>query len=281
MPSSPVIEESADAPATIEDADELQTDENILPPVAVEDAEQPQVDDNIPPPAAVEDAEEPLSVEVTEAPVPIESADTPVAVEDSDQPQISDAPPAAQAVQDLVAPAVVVPADITMDTEPGQNYATVQYSQPTARDNVGVVSDPILIAGLSSGNAFPVGTMTVTYQASDSAGNIGAASFNVTIRDAEAPVVTLPADITLNADSGQDYAVVSYGEPIATDNVGVALGPTLVAGLYSGSQFPVGTTSVTYEASDASGNTGIGSFVVTVERAVQNQAPTRPFISRF
>ena len=43
-----MIEESDDAPETIEDADELQSDENNLPPVAVDDAQEPQLDDTLP-----------------------------------------------------------------------------------------------------------------------------------------------------------------------------------------------------------------------------------------
>jgi len=132
-----------------------------------------------------------------------------------------------------------------------------------------------------AGRQFPVRTTTITYQASDTAGNIGTASFAVKVRDAEAPVVTLPDDITVSADARQDFAVVSYGEVTAADNVGVTSGPNLTAGLHSGGQFPIGTTTVTYEAADDAGNSAIASFTVVVEGAVQGNALTGPFISRF
>ena len=43
------------------------------------------------------------------------------------------------------------------------------------------------------------------------------------------------------------------------------------AGLASGSTFPVGTTTVTYEVTDATGNTADCSFIVTVN---DNEDPT-------
>ncbi|PIL22027.1 hypothetical protein P775_01635 [Puniceibacterium antarcticum] len=90
--------------------------------------------------------------------------------------------------------------------------------------------------------------------------------------DTEAPVVTGPADITAPADAGTATVVVTYTAPTATDNVGLTSGPTLTAGLASGSAFPVGVTTVTYEATDAAGNTGTVSFTVTVTPDVT--APT-------
>jgi hypothetical protein len=166
-------------------------------------------------------------------------------------------------VSDNEPPVVTVPADITVGTDASQNYATVSY--PTsAADNVGVTSGPNLIAGLASGSQFPLGTTTVTYEALDAAGNMGTASFTVTVQDNEDPVVTVPANIAVNNDAGQNGAVVTYAAASATDNVGVTSGPTLTAGLASGSLFPIGVTTVSYEALDAAGNTGAASFIVTV-----------------
>jgi hypothetical protein len=55
---------------------------------------------------------------------------------------------------------------------------------------------------------------------------------------------------------------VSYTPPVGTDNCGSTTAQT--AGLPSGSQFPVGTTTNTYTVTDASGNTASCSFAVTV-----------------
>ena len=161
-------------------------------------------------------------------------------------------------------PVVTVPADINVNTDPGQATAVVTFAAPTATDNVAVTAGPTLTAGLASGATFPLGATVVTYEAEDAAGNTGSASFTVTVTDAEDPVVTVPSNISVNTDAGQATAVVTYAAASATDNVGVASGPAVSAGLASGSAFPLGTTTVTYQASDTAGNTGSASFTVTV-----------------
>ncbi|MBW0159258.1 HYR domain-containing protein [Sinorhodobacter sp. B57] len=80
----------------------------------------------------------------------------------------------------------------------------------------------------------------------------------------------MPENIVVPTDPGVSTAVVSYAAPGATDNVAVTSGPTLTEGLASGTTFPLGTTNVTYAASDAAGNTGSASFTVTV---VDTEAP--------
>ena len=57
------------------------------------------------------------------------------------------------------------------------------------------------------------------------------------------------------------YGSVTYSSPVPTAQI---------AGLPSGSNFPVGTTTNTFRATDAAGNTSTCSFTVTV---VDNQAP--------
>ncbi len=83
--------------------------------------------------------------------------------------------------------------------------------------------------------------------------------------DSTPPVfTTVPADIFVNTDAGLATAVVVFATPTATDDSGDAPTVTLIAGLASGSQFPLGPTLVTFEAEDPSGNTDQASFTVTV-----------------
>ncbi len=99
------------------------------------------------------------------------------------------------------------------------------------------------------------------------------ASFTVTIEDAEAPVITVPADIAVNADAGLATAVVSYTVS-AIDNVDGVVTPELEpGGLASGSAFPAGATTVTHSASDAAGNIAHKSFTVTVIPTVTDHVP--------
>jgi hypothetical protein len=58
--------------------------------------------------------------------------------------------------------------------------------------------------------------------------------------------------------------VVNYQAPTATDSCTTTISATQTAGLPSGALFPVGTTTNTFTATDASGNSASASFTVTV-----------------
>jgi hypothetical protein len=152
------------------------------------------------------------------------------------------------------------PADITVSNDAGDCSAAVNWTVPTATDNSGSVT---LTSNFDPGAVFPVGTTLVTYTATDAAGNQTTCSFNVTVTDSEAPAITCPANISTNVVFGETGKVVNYDLPVATDNCGT---PTLqlTAGLASGAVFPLGTTTVSYEATDAAGNKTSCSFTVTV-----------------
>ena len=84
--------------------------------------------------------------------------------------------------------------------------------------------------------------------------------------DSIAPVLTLPADLTVEAAVGEDFASVSY-DVSAIDETDGAVEVSCDA--VSGSAFPIGTSTVTCSATDAAGNEGSGSFFVTVSAAPQ------------
>jgi hypothetical protein len=81
--------------------------------------------------------------------------------------------------------------------------------------------------------------------------------------DTVAPTVSAPADQTAEA-TGPGGATVSYLAPTATDNdPNGQLDPSCSPA--SGSQFPLGTTTVSCSAADLAGNSGSASFKVTVQ----------------
>lgn len=75
------------------------------------------------------------------------------------------------------------------------------------------------------------------------------------------PDLTLPVDMTVEA-SGPSGAIATI-TATATDNVDPS--PVVVCSPASGSTFPLGATTVICTATDSSGNTATGSFVITVQ----------------
>src|SRR5690554_5423627 len=151
------------------------------------------------------------------------------------------------------------PSDIAQDVDAGSCDAVVTWTAPTFTDNC---TGTTLTSTHNSGDTFPIGTTTVTYTATDAAGNVQTCSFDVVITDNEAPVFTAcPSDIAQDVDAGSCDAVVTWTAPTFTDN---CTGTTLTSTHNSGDTFPIGTTTVTYTATDAAGNIQTCSFDVVI-----------------
>ncbi|MEZ4756759.1 MAG: HYR domain-containing protein [Flavobacteriales bacterium] len=169
-------------------------------------------------------------------------------------------------VVDNTAPQISCPASISVNVAAGTCGAVVSYTEPTGTDNCAGATT-MRTAGPASGSTFPVGITTVTHTVTDAAGLSASCSFTVTVVDNIAPQISCPDNISVNAIPGSCGAVVSYVTPFGTDNCGGAT-TTRIDGLASGSTFPVGTTTVTHQVTDAAGLTASCSFTVTVVGAV-------------
>lgn len=167
------------------------------------------------------------------------------------------------------APIIVCLPNITVNNSPGTCDSVVNYTLPIATDNCGSIAVTQTV-GLVSGAAFPVGTTTNTYSATNSFGTVFC-SFTVTVIDTEVPTIICSADTIVANDVGQCGAVVNYTLPVGVDGCSVAT-VVLTSGLASGAIFPLGTSTVIYHAVDAVNNTSPPcSFTVTV---VDTMAPT-------
>jgi uncharacterized protein YjbI with pentapeptide repeats len=169
--------------------------------------------------------------------------------------------------EDTDPPIITVPDDITVDAT-GPGGAIVDYAV-TVTDNAD--ADPLLECLPESGSFFDIGTTLVTCNATDAAGNqADSANFNVTVLDTTAPVITLNGDATVTLEAGvEDYteagaSVADDGDPSVTVVIG---GDTVDADT-------VGTYTVTYDASDASGN-----VAAQVIRTVIVEDTTAPMIT--
>jgi len=119
-------------------------------------------------------------------------------------------------VNDTQLPVITCPANITVNAPLGACTSNVTFSV-TATDNC-AVSD--LVSVPPSGFAFPVGTTTVTNTARDGSGNSSKCTFTVRVNDTQAPVITCPANITVNSAPGVCTSNVTFSVT-ATDNCAV------------------------------------------------------------
>jgi hypothetical protein len=151
---------------------------------------------------------------------------------------------------------ITCPANITQSNDPGRCDAVVNYPPPTTS---GTCAAPTCTP--PSGSMFPVGTTTVTCTTAGPPQR--QCTFTVTVNDTEAPMITCPGPQTAVAPSTcpiSTSAIGTFPPPVATDN---CPGVTVACVPPSGTPFPVGTTTVTCTATDASGNTATCSFAVT------------------
>src|SRR5690606_4610644 len=125
--------------------------------------------------------------------------------------------------------------------------------------------------GTSSGVTFNLGVTTVTVTATNSCGS-DVCQFTVTVLDESDPDITCTGNQAVVADDG-DCAYTHSGtswDAEATDNCSVDVsyslsGATIGTGSsLDGVAFNVGETTVTWTATDGSGNVAVCSFTVTV-----------------
>lgn len=172
-------------------------------------------------------------------------------------------------IQDAIFPVISCIGNIIVNNDPGICGALITYSIPAATDNCSATVTQTDGSGYTSGSIFPIGTTTLQYTATDPSGNTDSCSFTVTVTDNENPVITCPNDINQGNDAGICGAVINYSIPFSDNCSGSFI--TQIAGLASGSIFPIGTTTNTFEATDLSGNVTSCSFDVTINDV---EAPT-------
>lgn len=164
---------------------------------------------------------------------------------------------------DVTLPNLTCPANVVANTT--NNFATATWIVPTVTDNCGT---PSVNATHTPGQNFAVGVTTVTYAASDANGNRKTCTFTVTVNnpcftDTIAPVISnCPVNQTVVGASGS--ATATWTAPTATDNCTMA---GVTSNYLSGTAFPVGTTAVTYTATDKAGNKSTCVFTITASNS--------------
>lgn len=169
----------------------------------------------------------------------------------------------AEVTADMAPPTIDCPADVTLDAVPGEcSVPSSAIGTPTTTDNCGGE-----IATNDAPADLPVGTTTVTWTVTDTAGNTATCTQEVTVVDAEDPEITCPADVAVDVNEGELFTVPDYtGDASATDNCTAS--PALSQDPAAGTQVGAGVTTITITAEDDAGNSQDCTFDLTVNEIV-------------
>ena len=155
-------------------------------------------------------------------------------------------------VVDTTTPTIISPQDIVTEViDPTMNY--IELGELSAADSVGIESvtndKPI---------TFPFGSTTVTWTVTDTSGNVSQATQVVTLVDTTDPEIFAPSDIVAEAAS-LSGTMVELGEATAHDVMGIASVTE-----HTPRFFVLGETTVTWTATDTSGNSASATQTVTI-----------------
>jgi hypothetical protein len=158
-------------------------------------------------------------------------------------------------VQDTMEPMVAAPDDATAECE-SPDGTMVTLGDAVVDD----VCDSAPTVENDAPDLFPLGDTAVTWTATDASGNSGSGTQQVTVEDTTAPEITQPDPVTAECTS-PDGTPVDLTDPEVTEVCDAA--PVL--GNDAPDLYPLGETTVTWTATDASGNSSDAAQSVNVE----------------
>ncbi len=161
---------------------------------------------------------------------------------------------------DFSAPVLTCPPTQMAVAPIGTCEAIVEFLDATAADACSGLQS---IVSSKSDSLYLVGNTTVTYTATDNAGNSATCVVSVIVTGSNPPMITCPANISLDAPSDACGAIATWTDPAITNSCNLA-GSSIAAVPPSGSTFALGVTQVTYTATDPIGLTATCQFTVEV-----------------
>jgi aryl-phospho-beta-D-glucosidase BglC (GH1 family) len=160
-------------------------------------------------------------------------------------------------VEDNTSPSIVAPADIV--AEATSLSTKVSLGIPTVGD---MVDASLTVTNNAPAQGFKVGDSIIEWKATDASGNSAIAVQLVRIIDTTPPTILAPADDTINIETASEAVVIALGKPLVDDKGDNA--PT-VKNNAPDDGFLLGKTTVTWTATDASGNTATDTQIITVK----------------
>jgi len=165
-------------------------------------------------------------------------------------------------INDSINPTITCPADQAAGFDATCSFTLLDYtSMATAADNCGT---PTVTQSPAAGTVV-TGNTTITLTAVDGNGNTDSCSFNLTLSDVDAPVVSCSPDESIYLDANCEVTLPDYMS-LATVADNCDASPTITQSPAVGTMYTApGSVTVTVVATDASGNADSCSLVVTID----------------
>ncbi|XP_022088748.1 deleted in malignant brain tumors 1 protein-like [Acanthaster planci] len=185
---------------------------------------------------------------------------------------------------DTERPIIICPASLTVETDAGQNVATVSLPAPVSvSDNSGMVSIVINLEGSAQNYNYEVNEDIILsllgsphllqYIAFDDSHNRALCDMNIIVIDNESPeIFGCPDDVIIPVMSSSDQVSYSWMPPVTLDNSDSEVNVVFTCLVTSPNEcyqhglgtFSAGLSTVKYTARDKSGNANVCEFTVTV-----------------
>ena len=169
-------------------------------------------------------------------------------------------------LSDEVAPVLTIPADVTLNCDDDTSPAGTGLA--TATDNCDA-APVVTYADVTNPGSSGESIITRTWTADDDCGNTATGDQIITVSDVTAPVLTVPADVTL--ECGDDTTPAITGYATAIDNCDPNPVVTFSDEAAAGSCASEVVITRTWTATDLYGNASDGVQIITLE---DNEAPT-------
>jgi len=174
-------------------------------------------------------------------------------------------------VVDTTAPVLSIPAAIHLATSPSATTCGLVVSDATlgtaTANDLCAGSLTVVRTGVPAGNLFPVGTTTLSYQVIDANGNHSEGTQEVVVTDGTPPTLSVPPAVSsVTGSTATTCSVVVPDAALGTASALDSCSPVTIqrSGVPAGNVFPVGTTTISFVATDATGNATTGIQTVTV-----------------
>lgn len=158
-------------------------------------------------------------------------------------------------VADTFPPDMILPPDLVIEAT-GIDGAEADLGAPVVSD----VCDAAPLVTTNAPDIFPLGTTYVIWTATDASGNSTRMPQFATVVDTTAPSIEVPETVIAEQESG-DGTVIALATPVVFDVCDLA--PQLTND--APAIFPLGTTIVTWTATDASANSATASQMIIVQ----------------